>query len=51
MERQDETQFTTKIGSKTNLGTSLGFRVKLSFPVMCLMPYYAETSRSHPLIV
>ncbi len=25
--------------------------VKFSFPVMCLMPYYAETGHSRPLIV
>jgi len=24
--------------------------VKVSFPVMCLMPYYPETGRSRPLI-
>jgi hypothetical protein len=25
--------------------------VKVSFPVTCLMPYYAKTGRSRPLIV
>jgi len=39
-ERGDETQFTTKIGGKTCLG---------SFPVTHLMLYYAETDCSHPL--
>jgi len=43
-ERQDETQFTTKIGGKTSC-------VKFSFPITRLMPYYAKTGRSHPLIV
>jgi hypothetical protein len=38
-ERQDETQVTTKIGGK------------FSFPVACLMPYYAKTGHSRPLIV
>jgi hypothetical protein len=37
-ERQDETQFITKISGKTSLG--LSYFVKLSFPVMRLMPYY-----------
>jgi hypothetical protein len=42
-ERQDETQFTTKIGGKTSLGPRyLGF-IKFSFAVMQLMPYYVET--------
>jgi len=45
-ERQDETQFTTKIG-----GSQLFHFVKFSFPVMCLMAYYAETDCSRPLIV
>ncbi len=49
-ETEDETQFTTKIGGKTNLGPSFFFFVKFSLPVACLMPYYAETGRSHPLI-
>ncbi len=48
-ERQDETQFTTKIGGKTSLGPNFPF-VKFSFPVMRFMPYYAETGRSRPLI-
>ncbi len=43
--------FTTKIGGKTSLGPSSYFLfVKFSFPVMGLMPYYAETGRSRPLI-
>jgi hypothetical protein len=44
-ERQDETQFTTKIA---NLGPCYFAFVKFSFPVTCLMAYYAETGRSHP---
>jgi hypothetical protein len=40
-ERQDETEFTTKIAS-------LFRSVKFSFPVTPLMPYYAETDCSHP---
>ncbi len=32
-ERQDETQFTTKIGEKTSLGSQLFPFVKFSFPV------------------
>jgi hypothetical protein len=47
-ERQDETQFTTKIAGKTSLGPSYFDFVKLSFPVTHLVPYYAETDRSHP---
>jgi hypothetical protein len=47
MERQDETQFTTKIGGKTSLGPSV---VKFSFPVSRLMPYYAKTGGSRRLI-
>jgi hypothetical protein len=46
-ETQDETQFTTKIGGKTSLAGSQLFRfAKDSFPVTCLMPYYAETAQS-----
>jgi hypothetical protein len=41
--RQDETQFTTKIGGKTSLAPSYYF---ISFPVTRLMPYYAETGQS-----
>jgi hypothetical protein len=32
-ERQDETEFTTKIGGKTSFGTLLFRFVKFSFPV------------------
>ncbi len=46
----DETQFTTKIGGKTSLGPSYFVFLKMSFPVKHLMPYYAETGRSRPLI-
>jgi len=49
-ETEDETQFTTKIGGKTSLGPSYFPFVKLSFPVTRLMPCYAETGRSRPLI-
>ncbi len=41
-ERQDETQFTTKIGGKTSLGPSYLAFVKFSFPVTCLMSCYAQ---------
>jgi hypothetical protein len=51
MERQDETQFTTKIGEKTEFGSQLFHSEKLSFPVMCLIAYYAETGHSCPLIM
>jgi hypothetical protein len=50
-ERQDETQFTNKIGGKTNLGSNYLCFVKFSFPVTLLMLYYAETSLSCPLII
>jgi hypothetical protein len=50
-ERQDETQFTTKIGGKTSLGSQLFRFVEFSFPITHLMAYYAETGRSRPLIV
>jgi len=49
-ERQDETQFTTKIGGNTSLGPNFFDFVKFSFLVKGLMPYYVETGRSHPLI-
>ncbi len=39
-ETEDETQF----------GSQLFPFLKFSFPVTRLMPYYAETGRSHPLI-
>jgi hypothetical protein len=48
-ERGDETQFTTKIGVKTSLSPNYSF-CKISFPVTVLMPYYAETGCSRPLI-
>jgi hypothetical protein len=47
-ETEDETQFSTKIGGKTILGPSYFPFVKFSFPVKCLMPYYAETGCSYP---
>jgi hypothetical protein len=51
-QRYDETQFTTKIGGKTSLGSQLFRFVKFSFPITRLMPYYAEIGHSHsrPLI-
>jgi hypothetical protein len=49
-ERQDETQFITKIGGRISFGSQLFSFVKFSFSVTCLMPYYAETGRSRPLI-
>jgi hypothetical protein len=48
-ERGDETQFITKIGGKLVWVPEISF-CKISFPVKHLMPYYAETARSHPLI-
>jgi hypothetical protein len=47
-ERQDETQFTTKIGGKTSWGPSYFIFVKISFTVTHLMPYYAKTGHSRP---
>jgi hypothetical protein len=47
-ERQDETQFMTKIGGKTSLDHSLFRLVKFSFPVT--YTFDAKTSHSHPLI-
>jgi hypothetical protein len=49
-ERQDETQFITKIGGRISFGSKLFRFVKFSFSVTCLMAYYAETGRSRPLI-
>jgi len=51
-ERADETQFTTKIGGKISLGPRLPVISfwNFSFPVTCLMPYYAEAGHSQPLI-
>jgi hypothetical protein len=50
-ERQDETQFTTKIGETTSLGPNHFCFVKFSFLVTHLMPYYyAKTGCSRPLI-
>ncbi len=45
-ERRDETQFTTKIGGKTNLCPSFFFHFHTQL-VTCLMPYYAETGHSN----
>jgi hypothetical protein len=50
-ERQDETQFTTKIGRKTSLGPNYFVFLKFSFPVTHVMPYYAETGGSCPVTV
>ncbi len=51
-ERQDETQFATKIAGKTRYsGSQLFHFVKFSFPEDTrLMSYYAKTDGSHPLI-
>jgi hypothetical protein len=49
-ERQDETQFTTKIGGKKLVWVPVTSFVKFSFPVPCLRPYYAKTGYSRPLI-
>ncbi len=51
-EREDETQFTTKIGGKTQFGSQLFHLVEVSFPVtyVVMMPYYIETGCSRPLI-
>jgi hypothetical protein len=52
MERQDETQFTTKIGEQNEFGSQLFHSEKFSFPpVTCLMAYYAEIGRSCFLIM
>jgi hypothetical protein len=48
-EREDETQFTTKIGGKLVWVPVISF-CKVSFPVTHLMPYYAKTWCSRPLI-
>jgi hypothetical protein len=45
-ERGDETQFTPKLVEKLVWVIVISF----SFPVTHLMPYYAETGRSCPLI-
>jgi uncharacterized membrane protein len=42
-ERQDETQFTTKIGVVISF-------CKIFIAITLLMAYYAETGRSRPLI-
>jgi hypothetical protein len=39
-----------KSAEKLVIGSQLFPFVKFSFPVMRLMPYYAETGRSRPLI-
>jgi hypothetical protein len=49
-ERQDESQFTTKIGEKLVWVPVICF-VKFSFSIMGLMPYFAETGHSSPLIM
>jgi hypothetical protein len=46
MERQDETH-----NSPPKLVAKLIWVPVISFPVMRLMPYYAETGRSRPLLV
>jgi hypothetical protein len=49
-ETEDETQFTNQKWWKNYFGSQLFHFVKFSFPVQCLMPYYAETGCSYPLI-
>ncbi len=44
-----ETQFTTKIGAETSLGSSY-FVCKISFPVTSWCPIIAKTGHSRPLI-
>jgi hypothetical protein len=48
-ERQDETQFTTKIAGETSLDPNYLF-CKFSFSVARLMHYYAKTDLSCPLM-
>ncbi len=50
-ERQDETQFTTKIGGKNSFRSQLFRFVKFSFLVKRLIMhyYYVETGSSRPL--
>ncbi len=48
-ERGDETQFPPKLVQKLVWVPVISF-CKISFPVKHLMPYYAETGRSRPLI-
>jgi hypothetical protein len=50
-ESHDETEFTSKIGGKTSLGSQIFCFIKFSFPVTRLLPYHAETNRSRSLIV
>ncbi len=53
MEKGDETEFTTKIRGnswKNQFGSLVISFSKISIPVKHLMPYYAETGRSCPLI-
>ncbi len=47
-ERGDETQCTTKV--EKLVCVSITLFCKISFPVMHLMPYYAKTGHSWPLI-
>jgi hypothetical protein len=48
--RGDETQFTTKIGGKKLVWVPVISFCEISFPVKHLMPNYAETGRSRPLL-
>jgi hypothetical protein len=48
-ERQDKTQFTTKIGSKTSLGPVIVFG-EIFIPNYVFDANCAETDCSHPLI-
>ncbi len=50
-ERRDETHFTNENGGKFSLGPSYFALYNSHSQFMGLMPYYAETGRSRPLIV
>jgi hypothetical protein len=45
-EKQDETQLPTNLVEKLVWVPVIS--LKISFPVICLMSYYAETGRSRP---
>jgi hypothetical protein len=49
-EKQDETQFTTKIAGKTSFGPNYFALQIIHSQFKCLMPYYVKTSGSRPLI-
>jgi hypothetical protein len=49
-ESHDETEFTSKIGGKTSLGSQRFCFIKFSFPVTRLLAYDAETDRSNSTV-